>query len=121
MTCKGAILAHANWKLRIHSLLTGRLTEKLDPALVARSNECDLGRWLLSGARKVIPRPQHAELLTLHAAFHREAARIVRETYAGQCPGREVMEQDTEFSRLTTRIVGILSRLAQGQGRAVSP
>jgi hypothetical protein len=113
MTCKSAILAHANWKLRIHSLLSGRSIEKLDPAIVARSNECDLGRWLLSDVRNVIPRAQHAELLTVHADFHREAARIVREAYGGQDLGRKAMEQDTAFGKLTTRIVGILSKIGQ--------
>ena len=119
MTCKGAILAHANWKLRIHTLLTGRPTEKLDPAIVARGNECDLGRWLLSNAKNVIPRAQHAELLSVHADFHREAARIVREAYAGQGLGREAIEQDTAFNKFTTRIVGILSKLGQPNNESV--
>src|ERR1039458_663492 len=49
VTCKGAILAHANWELRIHTLLTGRPTERLDPAIVGQGNDWDLGR--LEGQR----------------------------------------------------------------------
>jgi methyl-accepting chemotaxis protein len=113
MTSKDAITAHVNWKLRIHTLLTGKLPDKLDPQSIARDNVCELGKWLHSDGRNEIPKAQHAELLAIHADFHKEAARIVGEFYAGHNVGPEVIEMNSTFGKLTTRIVGILSKLGK--------
>lgn len=114
MTPKDAIAAHVNWKLRIHTLLSGKLTEKLDPATIEKDNVCELGKWIHSDGRNEIPKDQHGELLAAHADFHREAARIVRECYAGHKIGLEVIEMNAPFGKLTTRIVGILSKMGKG-------
>ena len=113
MTTKDAISAHVNWKLRIHTLLSGKLPEKLDPSAIARDNACELGKWIHSDGKKEIPSALHAELLAVHAAFHREAARIVGEFYAGGKIGLESIEMDSAFGKMTTKIVGILSRIAK--------
>ena len=113
MTAKDAIAAHVNWKLRIHMLLSGKLPDKLDPSTIDRDNVCELGKWLHSDGRSAMLAPQHAELLGIHAEFHREAARIVRETYAGRKIGLDVIDPNSLFGKLTTRIVGILSRMTK--------
>lgn len=113
MTAKDAIAAHVNWKLRIHALLSGKLPEKLDPAAIEKDNVCELGKWLHSDGKQAMLGPQHNELLAVHAEFHREAARIVRETYAGRKIGLEAIEMISPFGKLTTRIVGILSRMSK--------
>ena len=115
MTCKDAISAHVNWKLRIHTLISGKLDEKLDPATIARDNVCELGKWLYADGKKEIPAAQHGELQATHADFHREAARIVGEFYTGHKIGLEAIEMDSSFGKLTTRIVGILSKMAKTQ------
>ena len=113
MTTKDAITAHVNWKLRIHTLLVGKLSEKLDPATIVRDNVCELGKWIHTDGKKQIPGAQHAELLAIHADFHRETARIVGEFYAGHKIGLEAIEMDSVFGKLTTKIVGILSRIGK--------
>jgi hypothetical protein len=113
MNPKDAITAHVNWKLRIHTLLSGKLPDKLDPSTIEKDNVCELGKWIHSDARSQLPKPQHGELLAIHAEFHREAARIVRETYAGHPIGLEAIEMGSPFGKLTTKIVGILSQLAK--------
>jgi hypothetical protein len=113
VTAKDAITAHVNWKLRIHALLSGKLPEKLDPATIERDNVCELGKWLHSDGKNAMPGPEHSELLTVHAEFHREAARIVRETYSGRKIGLEAIEMGSLFGKLTTRVVGILSRMSK--------
>jgi hypothetical protein len=111
MTSKDAINAHVNWKLRIHALLSGKLPDKLDPAAIARDNTCDLGKWIHGDAKALLPGPAYADLKAAHADFHREASRIVSEVYAGRPIGMEAIESDSPFGKLTTRIVGILSKL----------
>lgn len=111
MTAKDAINAHVNWKLRIHALLSGKLPDKLDPAAIARDNACDLGKWIYGEAKNLVPGPAYAELKATHADFHREASRIVSEVYAGRPVGLQAIEMDSPFGKLTTRIVGILSKL----------
>jgi hypothetical protein len=111
MTSKDAISAHVNWKLRIHALLSGKLPDKLDPVTIARDNVCDLGKWIHGNAKDLVPGPVYADLKAAHADFHREASRIVREVYAGRPIGMEAIDADSPFGKLTTRVVGILSRL----------
>lgn len=112
MTIKDAITAHVNWKLRIHALISGRLPEKLDPSTIARDNLCELGKWLHSDAEKAdLHEPQRAELLAIHADFHRETARIVKEFYAGKKIGPEAVGLDSPFGKLTTQIVSSLSKI----------
>jgi Chemoreceptor zinc-binding domain len=113
VTSKDAIAAHVNWKLRIHALLSGKLLEKLDPTAIAKDDVCELGKWIHSDAWSEMPKPQHSELLATHADFHREAARIVREKYAGHKIGLEAIDSDSLFGKLTTRVVGILSKMAK--------
>jgi hypothetical protein len=108
-----AITAHVNWKLRIHALLSGKLPEKLDPSTIVKDNVCELGKWLHSDGMNTMSGPQHAELLAVHAEFHREAARIVRETYSGRKIGFDAIVPNSLFGNLTTRIVGILSRMTK--------
>jgi hypothetical protein len=113
MNAKDAISAHVNWKLRIHALLSGKLAEKLDPQAIEKDNVCDLGKWLYSDGRTQLAKPQHADLMEAHSQFHREAARIVRENYAGHKIGLEAIEMDSPFGKLTTKIVGILSTVSK--------
>lgn len=114
MTSKDAITAHVNWKLRIHALLSSKSSEKLEAATIARDNVCELGKWIHGEGRTSVPKLMHAELMSTHADFHREAARIVSEVSAGRPIGLEAIAPDSPFGKLTTRIVGMLSRLSIG-------
>jgi hypothetical protein len=113
MSPKDAIAAHVNWKLRIHALLSGKLSEKLDPGTIARDNVCELGKWIYGEGKEQMSGDTHSDLMAAHASFHKEAARIVKEFYAGQKIGLEAIEMNAPFGKLTTRVVGILSRLGQ--------
>lgn len=111
MCPKDAITAHVNWKLRIHALLSGKSSEKLDPTSIARDNVCELGKWIHGDGRRQMSAEVHSELVATHASFHKEAARIVSDVYAGRQVGLDATAMDSPFGRLTTRIVGILSKL----------
>jgi hypothetical protein len=112
MNPKDAITAHVNWKLRIHALLSGKSTEKFDPSVIERDNVCELGKWIHSEARSQLPQPLHAELIATHADFHREAARIVRAVTSGRTIGIEAIDMNAPFGKLTTKIVGMLTKVS---------
>ena len=111
MNPREAIHVHAHWKLRIHSLLSGNSRERLDPAIIERDNLCELGKWLHAGNTRAIPREMHRALLAVHATFHQEAARIVREVQAAHLLGLDVIEPGSVFGNLSSQIVGMLFNL----------
>jgi hypothetical protein len=115
MNAKDAITAHVNWKLRINTLLVGKLNEKLDPSSIERDNVCELGKWLHLDASKTMQKQPYTELLTAHAAFHCEAARIVREVYAGHKIGQEVIAPSSAFASLSEQVVRMLMKVDQGK------
>ena len=106
-----AIKAHSIWKLRIRSLLTGKSGTELDPSVIERDSFCELGRWLHSKSIHSIPREMHRDLLEVHATFHHEAARIVREVQAGRLLGIEEIEPGSAFGDLSSQIVVLLLNL----------
>ena len=111
MKPREAIQAHTSWKLRIHSLLAGTSKEQLDPSIIECDNICELGKWLHAGNTRAIPREMHRELLAVHATFHHEAARIVRELQAAHPLGLEVVESGSAFGNISSQIVGMLFNL----------
>ena len=55
-----------------------------------------------------MPPPQYAELMATHAEFHREAARIVRESCAGRKMGMEAIEMDSPFGKPLATALGAI-------------
>ncbi len=80
---KAAVAAHQAWKGRLLAALDGTGREKLDPAQVGRDDACALGAWI-HGPAAPKGRPSFLPLTERHAAFHRIAARILREAGGGQ-------------------------------------
>ena len=75
MDLNEAIRKHARWKTWFQQAVSAG--EPLDVAILAKDNQCDLGKWLYGEAQSLYGmRPSHALCLTRHAAIHVEAARI---------------------------------------------
>ena len=69
-----AIRKHARWKTWFQQAVSAG--EPLDVAILAKDNQCDLGKWLYGEAQSLYGmRPSHALCLTRHAAIHVEAAK----------------------------------------------
>lgn len=70
-----AIRKHARWKTWFQQAVSAG--EPLDVAILAKDNQCDLGKWLYGEAQSLYGmRPSHALCLTRHAAIHVEAAKV---------------------------------------------
>ncbi len=81
MDFDGAILAHTRWKRRLQASMNGG--ERLDPAVVHSTNQCDLGKWL-HGEGSARSDADFEKLVRSHAAFHEAAAAVVERINRGQ-------------------------------------
>lgn len=90
---RAAIVAHATWKKRLRSAIdTGRAPEDVDVAAVGRDDVCAFGQWLHSGAAAEQDAGRARNLIQQHAAFHTEAAKVLRAALAGeQATARELL------------------------------
>jgi len=78
-----AIAAHSKWKQRlsdaIHSSQSDTTPENVEP-----DNRCDFGKWLYSLSPAEKKSQHYDDIRTLHAEFHKEAAKVLRLALAGQ-------------------------------------
>jgi hypothetical protein len=98
-----AISAHGMWKVRLESAINTGASE-FDPAVVETDNKCEFGRWLHGDIDPVLKQqPNFKKVVDLHAAFHREAARILRLALAGQAnvAAAEISEGSKYFTLST--------------------
>jgi methyl-accepting chemotaxis protein len=78
-----AIGAHGMWKNRLNDAMdTGK--SEFTPERVAPDNLCDFGKWLYSLPAGDRGSEHGAKVQRLHAAFHKEAAAVLRLCLAGQ-------------------------------------
>lgn len=78
-----AIGAHGKWKRRLQAVIEEGRSD-VPPERVEPDNLCDFGRWLYS----LSPADQNSEYFrkvqSMHASFHREAAKVLRLALSGQ-------------------------------------
>ncbi|MGO9575453.1 MAG: CZB domain-containing protein [Terriglobales bacterium] len=79
-----AIAAHARWKARLRAAVDSGKFD-MTPAAIKLDDQCDFGKWLyspeFSAAEKQTANYRNA--MGLHAAFHREAAKVVESATSG--------------------------------------
>lgn len=115
-----AIEAHQRWKMRLQAVIEMKSSETLDPKVVCRDDQCDLGKWIHGEAgRRFSDDPQFVELRSKHAYFHVCAGRILTLAQAGQ-KERAMAEMSSmgEFSRVSRSVVGELASLFMRLNRA---
>ena len=83
-----AIGAHGMWKARLKLAIdSGKLDTPLDT--IRADNKCAFGEWLyghsISPAAKAAP--QYPRVRDLHAAFHKQAARVAEAASTGDKAG----------------------------------
>ncbi len=93
------IYDHAEWKTRFQTAILQR--ERMDVAAVCSEDCCNLGKWLRGvGERSSGHLTAFTFLVQTHAAFHREAGRIVSLINAGDVEAAEAeLEYGTSYSR----------------------
>ena len=109
-----AMQAHVNWKTRLKEYCSSKRTENLDPNMIGKDNQCELGKWIQGeGNSEYGTLPDFAELKTTHAMFHRSASEIVRLANSNNIPEaqRRLGDPESDFRKKTTQVIGILMRI----------
>ncbi len=78
-----AIGAHGAWKKRLSTAIADG-THHEDLTAVAADDRCEFGRWLSTTTPSARDSAAHQTSRRLHAAFHTEAAAVLRQVSAGQ-------------------------------------
>jgi hypothetical protein len=111
MNLDQAVSAHQQWKMRLKMYVGGSRQEKLDPAMVWKDDQCDLGKWILGvGSAKHGSRPEFRGLKEWHEYFHRCAAEVVRKVQVGDAAGAKKL-LDSEFYKYSSEVVMGITRL----------
>jgi methyl-accepting chemotaxis protein len=95
-----AIGAHGMWKMRLRKAIeTGRTD--VDPAKVAKDDQCDFGRWLYTEVDAREKASAHFRTIqALHAEFHRAAARVLELAVSRHVKEAvDAMSGDSAFAR----------------------
>ncbi|MBI4911364.1 MAG: CZB domain-containing protein [Acidobacteria bacterium] len=112
-----AVSSHQRWKVLLASMVQGNSKERLDPALLSREDQCDLGKWILgAGAKECGTRPEFAALKDAHARFHRAAGEVARKAQGGDQAGAQQL-LDGDFFALSSHVILAITRLRKACGK----
>jgi len=107
-----AIEAHRKWKKRLVDYADGNSTEKLDPTVICRDDQCILGKWIYTEGNTFVGHlPTFHKLKAKHASFHISAGEIVE--LVKQKKNTEALEaiQSGDFSNHSRDVQTMLSQL----------
>lgn len=82
MDIRPLLRAHAEWVVHLREYIYG--SGELDVRVILRDDECELGRWLYGEAARYHHLPEYETARLAHAAFHADAAQVVRLVQAGR-------------------------------------
>jgi hypothetical protein len=105
---EAAVAGHSLWKKRLYDAIQGT-GEFLDPASLEKDNLCELGKWLHANPQPATHAHYH-KVRELHAAFHKEAAVVLRKGLAGKREqALKDLEPGSQYARLSGSLVLELS------------
>ncbi|HZP27423.1 MAG TPA: methyl-accepting chemotaxis protein [Acidimicrobiia bacterium] len=113
------IAAHGMWKYRLDAAIKSGRSD-FDPAVVARDDQCPLGKWLYGDARAQLSgSPELERIRTLHASFHRDAGAVLELALAGnRGAAQEQLSSGSPFLRTSSTLVQLLDGLRPGHAAA---
>lgn len=106
-----AVQAHINWKLRLQNYLDGKSQEQLDPMVICRDDQCELGQWIHGAGMNHFHElePFH-QLRADHAQFHYVAANVVQKVQANEHDAAHTILHE-EYPRISHKVVVALTEL----------
>lgn len=111
MDLDNALVAHADWKVKLRMALTdGRA---LDADKIASDCQCEFGLWLKGDGRRTHgAHPSFLNCVQSHTAFHRAAGAIARSINAKDYAGAErQMGPGTPFTEASNAVAVAVRRL----------
>lgn len=107
-----AIDAHLKWKVRLESYINGTSKEQLDVAVVARDDQCPLGKWIYDkGGEKYGFSETFFDMKAHHALFHRCASGVLVAAQNGDTAGALKMLHGSDYLRASERVKMLLARM----------
>ncbi len=100
-----AVSAHGKWKHKLRIAIDTGECEST-PARVKLDNNCSFGKWLhYRMDEQYKETPHYDEIVTLHAAFHREAGTILEIALNGDKEtANQRMKMGSDFSVLSANL-----------------
>lgn len=107
---KGAIDAHLKWKDRLLNFINGQSNENLKVDDVCVDNKCVLGKWIYGDGDKILGE-KILELKNTHAAFHKSAGTILKETLEGNKDKALKLLEEGDYVTYSNRVKKLLLQL----------
>jgi Chemoreceptor zinc-binding domain len=110
---KAAIAAHMAWKTRLVAVIDGTSQESLQPAVVARDDQCPLGKWIHgAGGENFDSYTRFKQLCVDHAQFHLCASRVLTKAQAGDIAlAQQALKSGSDYSAASMRVTSQLASL----------
>lgn len=106
-----AVQAHVKWKVRLQDYLNGTSTEKLDPMIICRDDQCVLGKWIHGPALKHFHEDAtFHQLRADHAQFHFIAGNVVKHVQDNERAAAEAL-MDGDYKQASHKVVHALTEL----------
>lgn len=104
-----AINQHLNWVNLVESLFNENDSKILNPSLIIRDDECELGKWLYSVDKDLSANKTYLELVQVHKDFHFQAGSIISCYQSGKID--EARKLHKPFRDLSEHIVSLMNQL----------
>ncbi len=111
MNLDEAITKHAEWKVKFRSAMAKK--ERLDASAIGMDTRCDLGKWLAGEGRRLYgAKTNFAQLVALHAEFHKAAGKVAALINAEKYEQAETMlGGSAEYALASSNVVTAITRL----------
>ena len=110
MNFEEAVTVHLRWKTRLRIVIDGNSEEKLDPNVICKDDQCDLGKWIHGeGGRTMDSKPEFGQVKTTHADFHTVAGTVLRKALGGDKVGASAM-LDGEFYQASSKVIQAITK-----------
>ncbi|MBP9708891.1 MAG: CZB domain-containing protein [Oligoflexales bacterium] len=103
-----AIVAHAEWKLKLTLYLQGE--GELNHSVVCQDNQCKLGKWIYSDGKRYANEHTYEHLRKVHADFHRCAGEVIKTVDDGKISvAKQLITNDSEYAKVSTIVIDAIS------------
>lgn len=104
-----AINAHAQWKVKLKSLIAGK--GDVDIPKLTVDNACALGQWIYGEGAKFSALPGYQKLRLAHAAFHKQAASVAYRAKSGDATAATASLEGHSYEAASHEVVAAIEAL----------
>ena len=106
-----AIHQHLNWMTLVASLFNESDSRILNPTVIVKDNDCELGQWLINNSDNFAGHDIFQQLVRTHKTFHVLAGQIILSFQSGDGMTDEVKAMQQAFHNNSDNIILLLRQL----------